>query len=713
MILGSIKKSFADKKLLTRLIALAVLFALFVILSAAAARAYSLNSARDEAMDNLSSIATGVSNSIITYTTLCDTIATSEAVLNFANSVRDTTNPFNAVMARQIQLDLNQITAVSDIRRTDVSVIFLNAPYAIVPYQFYSIADYSSVFNNLYNNTLSYESVSSGQDGNTWGTYCVDGRSWLVRNVYNSLDQLSAYIIVEIDLDELAMIPNYGQIVLIGSGTDLIHSNVDGITKADYIRALNSITDDRLFTFSGTEYISFLNVFSNVHLNVLTCLAPESLRSHVPEYMSLFISVLVLILIILVLEQKYHKMQMKKVFESGSSELENDMTALLPYGVGQLLQRLPSYEGSRAEECSKNILTGAGLSADQPFFIAGFSYSDDIKEFIGDMSNEDNEYIRPFFVLNNVLKDMVFEKRAGILAAADMSYVLLAQCLDTDTRETFDAVISSITDFFKNALDVTLISSRAALIDVSQLKETVESILEDVQSRTFWYGSGTDGHERRGGKNNDSLYFKLLSKMLICLENTDYNEAAMVFRQIIDDYLPTDPKDIAIARSRVYIMLDMLRSMTGINLDDFENFMEARSIGELKSASDSIFAELIKQYQNKAAELAVPNQRIENVKSYISEHFTESNLNVTTLAEQFNLNPSYLSRIFKEGTGYNLLDYIQRTRVEAAKENLKTMSVKEASISSGFWDIQGFTRVFKKFEGLTPSEYKRINQKSS
>ena len=157
----------------------------------------------------------------------------------------------------------------------------------------------------------------------------------------------------------------------------------------------------------------------------------------------------------------------------------------------------------------------------------------------------------------------------------------------------------------------------------------------------------------------------------------------------------------------------MLRSMTGINLDDFENFMEARSIGELKSASDSIFAELIKQYQNKAAELAVPNQRIENVKSYISEHFTESNLNVTTLAEQFNLNPSYLSRIFKEGTGYNLLDYIQRTRVEAAKENLKTMSVKEASISSGFWDIQGFTRVFKKFEGLTPSEYKRINQKSS
>ena len=433
MILGSIKKSFADKKLLTRLIALAVLFALFVILSAAAARAYSLNSARDEAMDNLSYIATGVSNSIITYTTLCDTIATSEAVLNFANSVRDTTNPFNAVMARQIQLDLNQITAVSDIRRTDVSVIFLNAPYAIVPYQFYSIADYSSVFNNLYNNTLSYESVSSGQDGNTWGTYCVDGRSWLVRNVYNSLDQLSAYVIVEIDLDELAMTPNYGQIVLIGSGTDLIHSNVDGITKADYIRALNSITDDRLFTFSGTEYISFLNVFSNVHLNVLTCLAPESLRSHVPEYMSLFISLLVLILIILVLEQKYHKMQMKKVFESGSSELENDMTALLPYGVGQLLQRLPSYEGSRAEECSRNILTGAGLSADQPFFIAGFSYSDDIKEFIGDMSNEDNEYIRPFFVLNNVLKDMVFEKRAGILAATDMSYVLLAQILDTDT----------------------------------------------------------------------------------------------------------------------------------------------------------------------------------------------------------------------------------------------------------------------------------------
>ena len=75
MILGSIKKSFADKKLLIRLAALAVLFALFVTLATAAARAYSFKNATSDARESLSDIAIGVSNSIITYTTLCDTIA--------------------------------------------------------------------------------------------------------------------------------------------------------------------------------------------------------------------------------------------------------------------------------------------------------------------------------------------------------------------------------------------------------------------------------------------------------------------------------------------------------------------------------------------------------------------------------------------------------------------------------------------------------------
>lgn len=75
------------------------------------------------------------------------------------------------------------------------------------------------------------------------------------------------------------------------------------------------------------------------------------------------------------------------------------------------------------------------------------------------------------------------------------------------------------------------------------------------------------------------------------------------------------------------------------------------------------------------------------------------------------MSSSYLSRAFKESTGTNILDYIQRLRVDAAKKLLQTESVRSAAQQVGFWDTQGLVRAFKKHEGVTPSEYKHIHGK--
>ena len=75
------------------------------------------------------------------------------------------------------------------------------------------------------------------------------------------------------------------------------------------------------------------------------------------------------------------------------------------------------------------------------------------------------------------------------------------------------------------------------------------------------------------------------------------------------------------------------------------------------------------------------------------------------------MSSSYLSRAFKEYTGSNILEYIQRLRVNTAKELLRTESVKTTAQRVGFWDTQGLVRAFKKHEGMTPSEFKHIREK--
>lgn len=81
---------------------------------------------------------------------------------------------------------------------------------------------------------------------------------------------------------------------------------------------------------------------------------------------------------------------------------------------------------------------------------------------------------------------------------------------------------------------------------------------------------------------------------------------------------------------------------------------------------------------------------------------------VTSIAEVFNYNPRYLSSLFKKYSGESLLTYLNNIRLEIAKNTLvsSNLSIKEVAWSSGFQDEKYFLKLFKKKEGMTPSEYR-------
>ena len=95
------------------------------------------------------------------------------------------------------------------------------------------------------------------------------------------------------------------------------------------------------------------------------------------------------------------------------------------------------------------------------------------------------------------------------------------------------------------------------------------------------------------------------------------------------------------------------------------------------------------------------------VTEYIINNIEEE-LNLEGIANSFNLSPYYFSRSFKECMGCNLTDYINMIRIRKAKELLKKndMSIKEVSYSVGYSDPNYFSKVFKKYEGYSPKEYK-------
>lgn len=120
----------------------------------------------------------------------------------------------------------------------------------------------------------------------------------------------------------------------------------------------------------------------------------------------------------------------------------------------------------------------------------------------------------------------------------------------------------------------------------------------------------------------------------------------------------------------------------------------------------------ISMYENKTNEQKNAENREERVISYITrymqEHLSEE-ISLSVLADEFHLNPQYISQLFKNEIGVGFHAYLTNIRIEKAKKMLlsSALSVTEISSLAGYGDYRVFTKVFKKAEGVTPSQFRR------
>lgn len=93
-------------------------------------------------------------------------------------------------------------------------------------------------------------------------------------------------------------------------------------------------------------------------------------------------------------------------------------------------------------------------------------------------------------------------------------------------------------------------------------------------------------------------------------------------------------------------------------------------------------------------------------------HYADPNP-LTIAANQLSYSPSTLSVIFKQSTGVKYKEYVQKFRLDKAKYLLSssTASISKISNDVGYADTKFFSKLFKKYEGVTPSEYRENSQK--
>ncbi|TCL54639.1 two-component system response regulator YesN [Kineothrix alysoides] len=134
-------------------------------------------------------------------------------------------------------------------------------------------------------------------------------------------------------------------------------------------------------------------------------------------------------------------------------------------------------------------------------------------------------------------------------------------------------------------------------------------------------------------------------------------------------------------------------------LFEFKNYEELRSwfLTKVRDAAGNVL--------NNKEKTSV--SLVEQAKEYIRSHYFKD-ISLDDVSREVNISPYYFSKLFKEETGENFIEYVTSIRMEKAKELLARTekSMKEICSEVGYSDPNYFSRSFKKNVGVTPTEYK-------
>lgn len=99
---------------------------------------------------------------------------------------------------------------------------------------------------------------------------------------------------------------------------------------------------------------------------------------------------------------------------------------------------------------------------------------------------------------------------------------------------------------------------------------------------------------------------------------------------------------------------------------------------------------------------------MEEAMNFINAHYSRCDINLTLISKNLLISPSYLSTVFKKSAGISVNQYITKLRMEKSKEFLKNdqLTLTEIAERIGYQDAFYFSRVFKRYFGVSPSAYR-------
>lgn len=259
----------------------------------------------------------------------------------------------------------------------------------------------------------------------------------------------------------------------------------------------------------------------------------------------------------------------------------------------------------------------------------------------------------------------------------------------------------------------------AALTDpVERIEElpTVYQIAEQLLANKFFYDEqqiltsqskpifSVKGNKKEQGKSSETQ----MEKLIYMIELGDQQAVKDICLEMGEQWTQENPIEESIKKNYIHLVSTLINKWMS-DYKELTNLMEKvmeiekqPTIDRLLIHVNSILVEIMEQIDREDSDLIVKKM------IHLIERHYHSNIKLDTLAETLHYHRGYLGQLFKDSTGQYFNTYLDKVRIENSKKLLlQDLKVYQVAERIGYANVDYFHSKFKKYVGISPSEYRK------
>ena len=420
------------------------------------------------------------------------------------------------------------------------------------------------------------------------------------------------------------------------------------------------------------------------------------------------------------LQQLIRSVRQRTDFNGADTELLSNVFQSLIRNESDLRNRLQSNALTQKEHDVLCLLNHRGQysgNADvipqKRYYFALTVWIDQYSQYLEQFNNEERFYNKSFVTqLFEQYPDEDLHFTAVILFSGSIGVI---GCTDLGDVQKLHAALTQISDQVQKSISYSISIGCGML--VTQVEEIWKSFQQSREAVSHRYFLGRDCISFFDGElKNAGLYRYPVREEKRLINQLLSGNAQEIQHSVADFFTAISGTEQAVVDNTLHCLNSLVINLWSVVVENpsfncqdihvfvfLENLLGQETLEDARQVLTTFLMQLLERRQS-----GEKTTQSGDIISYINENYMQD-LDISAVASRFGLSYSYVRKLFKEKTGKTILDYLNGLRVVRVKELLTQTddTIGEIAAQAGFYNEQALFRTFKKYEGITPGDYRK------